>query len=75
MEHTILAISVLPVREAHTIRGRKVRGDQYLVLETRGGAVYLRRSAVEEAGGSWERLLDQARASAGKHGVPFFPLP
>ena len=71
MEHTIIAISVLPVRDPRPMKGRKVRNDQYLALETRNGTVYLRRSAVEEAGGSWQRVLEQARESAYKHGVPF----
>ena len=68
MDNNITALRVQKARDTGTLRRRR---DQVLCLETPGGCVYLKKSTLEEAGGSWERLLSMSKAAAQKHGVAF----
>ena len=51
-------------------REEKRRGDLILCLETAGGNIYLRKSTLEAAGGSWRQLAGRARQQAAAHGIP-----
>lgn len=68
---SITAIEVLEVREKAGLLGRRTQEDQFLRLETSGGSVYLRRSAVEDAGDSWKRVKRRIENLAQEKAIPF----
>ncbi len=68
---SITAIEVLEVQETSGLLGRRLQEDQFLRLETSGGSVYLRRSAVENAGDSWKRVKRRIENLAREKEIPF----
>lgn len=68
---SITAIEVLAVQERAGFLGRRTREDQLLRLETAGGSIYLRQSAVEGAGDSWNRIKRRIENLAHEKSIPF----
>lgn len=68
---SITAIEVSQVQEKGGLFGRKTQSEQYLRLDTAGGSVYLRRSAVEGAGDSWSRVKRRIENLAREKSIPF----
>lgn len=71
MSASIQEISLTTVTERTGFRGRKQITDEAICLKTAQGNIYLKKSAVEGAGNSWQLLLRRLRnLSAEKH-IPF----
>lgn len=68
---SITAFSIQPAEEKAGLFGRKTVPDEILRMETPGGSIYLRKSAVEDAGDSWSRVKRRLRNLAGEKGIPF----
>ena len=71
MSASIQEISLTTVTEQAGFLGRKQTTEEAICLKTAGGTIYLKKSAVEGAGNSWQLLLRRLRnLSAEKH-IPF----
>ncbi len=68
---SITSIEVLEVREKSGLLGRRTQEDQFLRLDTAGGSVYLRKSAVEGAGDSWQRVKRRIENLAQEKDIPY----
>ncbi len=53
------------------ILGRRAVVDEVLRIETPGGKVYVKKSAVEGSGDSWKRLKRRMSNLAMEKGIPF----
>ena len=71
MSASIEEIALTAVSEHTGFRGRKLTTVEALCLKTRGGNIYLKRSAVEGAGNSWQLLCRRLQSLAGEKGIPF----
>mgnify|MGYP007101996827 CR=1 FL=1 len=67
----IRGFEIRRVEEKRGITGRRTVADEQLRIEVSGGAVYLCRSTLEAAGGSWNKLHRRMQALSRTHGVPF----
>lgn len=68
---SITSIEVLKVREKAGLLGRRTQEEQFLCLKTAGGSVYLRKSAVEDAGDSWTRVKRRIENLALEKDIPY----
>ena len=68
---SITAFDVDRVREQAGFFGKKTIEDEVLRMETAGGAIYLRKSAVEAAGDNWKHFKRRLWNLAGEKGIPF----
>ena len=68
---SITSIEVLKVREKAGLLGRRTEEEQFLRLKTAGGSVYLRKSAVEDAGDSWARVKRRIENLASEKNIPY----
>lgn len=68
---SITAFDVAQIQEQVGFRGKKTVSDELLKMETAGGAIYLRKSAVERAGDDWRVLKGRIRNLAGEKNIPY----
>lgn len=73
-KYSITAFDVQRVQEKYGLLGRKTVEDEILRMETPGGSVYLRKSAVEQTGDSWNRVKRRFSGLAGEKNIPFTDL-
>ena len=71
MSASIEEIALTTVSEHTGFRGRKLTTVEALCLKTRGGNIYLKRSAVEGTGVDRRRLCRMLQSLAGEKGIPF----
>jgi hypothetical protein len=69
--YSIIAMGVERIAQTEGRRGRRTKEDEVLRMDTPGGSVYLRKSAVEAAGGSWRALKGRYAGFAAEKGIPF----
>lgn len=70
MSASIEEIALTTVSEHTGFRGRKLTTVEALCLKTRGGNIYLKRSAVEGAGNSCSSLPQAPISGRQKKGFP-----
>lgn len=68
---SIIAFDVEQTEEKLGFRGKKTLTDEVLRMETAGGSIYLRKSAVERAGDDWSRVKRRIENLAGEKDIPF----
>lgn len=68
---SITAFDVERVQEHTGFFGKRAVEDEMLRMETAGGAIYLRKSAVEAAGDNWKHFKRRLWNLAGEKGIPF----
>jgi hypothetical protein len=68
---SITSISRLEIQEPTGLLGRKTRTEEALCLHTDRGDIFLRKSAVEDAGDSWRLLTSRLWNMAKEQGIPF----
>ena len=71
MAATIQEISLTTVTERTGFRGRKQTTEEAICLKTVGGNIYLKKSAVEGAGNSWQLLVRRLRNLSAEKKIPF----
>ena len=68
---SITAFAVAKVEEKAGLWGNKTVEEEVLRMDTAGGSIYLKRSAVERAGDSWTRVKRRFSTLAGEKNIPF----
>lgn len=68
---SITAFDVERIQETAGRLRKKPLEDEVIRMETAGGAIYFRKSAVENAGDSWERVKRRFSNLAGEKKIPF----
>lgn len=68
---SITAFEIIRIQEQVGFRKKKTVTDELLKLETPGGAIYLRKSALEHAGDDWGRLKGRIRNLAAEKDIPY----
>ena len=68
---SITAFDVERIQETAGRLWKKPLEDEVIRMETAGGAIYLRKSAVENAGDSWERVKRRFSNLSGEKKIPF----
>lgn len=68
---SITSFDVQRVQEKAGLLKQKTTEDEILRMETSGGSIYLRKSAVENAGDSWTRVKRRFSNLAGEKNIPF----
>lgn len=68
---SITSFDVTQVEEQFGFRRKKTVTDEVMKMETAGGAIYLRQSAVERAGDDWSRLKGRIRNLANEKAIPY----
>ncbi len=68
---SITAFEITRTREQTGFRKKKTVDDELLKMETPGGAIYLRKSALEHAGDDWTRLKGRIRNLAAEKNIPY----
>lgn len=68
---SITAFAVEEIVEKTGFRGKKTVADELLRMETAGGNIYLRKSAVERAGDDWKTLKGRVRNLAAEKDIPY----
>lgn len=71
MSSAIQEISLTTITQRTGFRGRKQTTDEAICLKTAGGSIFLRRSAVEDAGSSWKLLTRRLETLAQEKSIPF----
>jgi hypothetical protein len=67
---SITGFHILP-GPAPSGRLKRSKADQVLRMDTPGGSIFLRQSAVEQAGGSWARVTGRMQNLAKEKAIPF----
>lgn len=75
MAATIHKISLTTVTERTGFRGRRQTAEEAICLKTDGGNIYLKKSAVEGAGNSWQLLVRRLRNLSAEKKIPFTESP
>lgn len=68
---SITAFDITQIQDQAGFRGKKTVTDELLKMETAGGAIYLRQSAVERAGDNWQTLKGRIRNLAAEKNIPY----
>ena len=68
---SITAFEIQKTTEQTGFLGRKTVSDEFLRMETAGGSIYLRKSAVERAGDDWLVLKGRIRNLAAEKEIPY----
>lgn len=71
MSSAIQEISLTTITHRTGFRGRKQQTDEAICLKTAGSSIYLRKSAVEDAGNSWKLLTRRLQTMALEKSIPF----
>ena len=71
MSAKIQEISLTTVTEHTGFRGRKQTTEEAVCLKTAGGNIYLKKSAVEGAGNSWQLLVRRLKNLSTEKNIPF----
>ncbi len=71
MSSAIQEISLTTITQRTGFRGRKQKHDEAICLKTGGGSIFLRKSAVEDAGNSWKLLTRRLETLAQEKSIPF----
>ena len=71
MSAKIQEISLTTVTEHTGFRGRNQTTEEAVCLKTAGGNIYLKKSAVEGAGNSWQLLVRRLRNLSAEKQIPF----
>ena len=68
---SITAFEISRIQEQVGLRKKKTVTDELLKMETPGGAVFLRKSALERAGDDWSKWKGRIRNLAGEKNIPY----
>lgn len=70
-KNSITSFHVETIQDRTGFLGRKTTEDELLRMDTAGGSIYLRKSAVERAGDNWEPLKRRMWNLAREKEIPF----